>query len=644
MKIINNVFIGKLIYGSIFIIFLPLFLFIWAQKTNYLFTLKIPSNYFLIYSLIILGSFFILSGMLHLIKFGKGLPMIAFPPRFYVTKGIYSLFKNPIYIGCGLLSFGLSLFFQSKSGFWFISPYFCLMMLAYTIGFENEKTNQFFKESKNNTLLNFYNDYEKPSFIQQIKIFILVFVPWIVFYEIFIFIGIQENSIITNIEFDKYIPLIDITIIPYLLTYPLALLIPFILKNKHILFEFLIDIWFAILLTTMIYFLFPFIVIQKVITNNNIFTNFILWDRSFDSTSAALPSYHVIWGLLIYKFYSISFPKYKMIWLIIGILIIISCITTGNHTIFDVLAGIVVFLLSHNRILLWNKIRNWNENIANKWLEFNFGNYRLIYHGFYPAISVLLGIIIINSILGKSYYITVFIVGISGILGAAIWAQLIEGSNKLQRPFGYYGSVIGVLISCFIISYFWNIDSFLLIASFAIGACIMQSIGRLRCIVQGCCHGKITSNLIGIRYHNPLSRVNTISNLSNEYLHPTQTYSIFSNIICFFVLLKFYFLGFSASFIIGNYFIINGIFRFVEEFYRGETQTKYYFNMRLYQWIAIINILLGAFFTMIHSNPLPSLTFNIDSMIWAILLGLISLFTYGFDIPNSQKRFSKLTQ
>ena len=33
------------------------------------------------------------------------------------------------------------------------------------------------------------------------------------------------------------------------------------------------------------------------------------------------------------------------------------------------------------------------------------------------------------------------------IIFAALWAQIIEGSNKLKRPFGYYGAMIGIIFS-----------------------------------------------------------------------------------------------------------------------------------------------------------------------------------------------------
>jgi prolipoprotein diacylglyceryltransferase len=66
-----------------------------------------------------------------------------------------------------------------------------------------------------------------------------------------------------------------------------------------------------------------------------------------------------------------------------------------------------------------------------------------------------------------------------------------------------------------------------------------------------------------------------------------------------------------STFIAGIYLILNGCGRFVEESFRGETQTPYWAGMRIYQWIAIINIIAGAFFTSITHSSFLSFHFNI---------------------------------
>jgi prolipoprotein diacylglyceryltransferase len=180
-------------------------------------------------------------------------------------------------------------------------------------------------------------------------------------------------------------------------------------------------------------------------------------------------------------------------------------------------------------------------------------------------------------------------------------------------------------------------------ASFAMAAPWIQAIGRLRCLVQGCCHGKPSSENIGIRFTHPNSRVNKISGLAGIPLHPTQLYSIGTNIITGLVLIRLFNIGIPASFIIGIYLILNGTGRFVEESLRGEAQTPYWAGMRIYQWIAIINILFGILFTALPGREELVFQPNLLSLFLAIGMGILVTIASGVDFPDSNVRFARLT-
>src|SRR5689334_24097193 len=90
------------------------------------------------------------------------------------------------------------------------------------------------------------------------------------------------------------------------------------------------------------------------------------------------------------------------------------------------------------------------------------------------------------------------VVCFSSVIGSALWAQLVEGSTKLLRPFGYYGSLAGGTIGLLLSSYFFNADFFTLIGVIALAAPWVQAFGRFRCLVQGCCHGKVADQSLGI--------------------------------------------------------------------------------------------------------------------------------------------------
>src|SRR5204862_7817353 len=119
----------------------------------------------------------------------------------------------------------------------------------------------------------------------------------------------------------------------------------------------------------------------------------------------------------------------------------------------------------------------------------------------------------------------VLITAIFGLVSAEAWAQLVEGSSLLRRPFGFYGGLFGVGITCLLFPERWT-----LLAAYCLGAPWMQAIGRLRCLVNGCCHGSPTTPTLGIRVSHVRSRVTHLADLAGIPIHATPLYSILSNI------------------------------------------------------------------------------------------------------------------
>ena len=366
-------------------------------------------------------------------------------------------------------------------------------------------------------------------------------------------------------------------------------------------------------------------------------------ERSLDGEACALPSFHVIWAFISALYFSRSILRFKWIWYILAVLISISCITTGSHSILDVIAGFCIFLIVVSKRRIWDFIRSLAEHLANSWHEWKWGPARIINHGFYGGAAGFAGILIAGCFLGKQYAPAGFIIALFIIAGAGLWAQFIEGSPKLLRPYGYYGGVTGLLIGSTLAYLIFSIDFFLLLGSFALAGPWIQAIGRLRCLVQGCCHGRPSSEEIGIRFTHPNSRVNKISGLSGAALHPTQLYSIGNNLISGLILLRLFSIQMPSAFIIGIYLILNGLGRFVEESFRGEAQTPYWAGLRIYQWIAIINIIAGVFFTTIPHTSILSFQFNFESLFLAIAMGILVTIASGVDFPGSSKRFARLT-
>ena len=85
---------------------------------------------------------------------------------------------------------------------------------------------------------------------------------------------------------------------------------------------------------------------------------------------------------------------------------------------------------------------------------------------------------------------------------------------------------MGALVAPFFGTSIWS-----LLAAYAVAGPWVQACGRLRCLVQGCCHGCESSEFVGIRYSHPRSRVVRLAHLVGVPIHPTPLYSILANAV-----------------------------------------------------------------------------------------------------------------
>jgi prolipoprotein diacylglyceryltransferase len=191
---------------------------------------------------------------------------------------------------------------------------------------------------------------------------------------------------------------------------------------------------------------------------------------------------------------------------------------------------------------------------------------------------------------------------------------------------------------------FLHVNLWIVLAAISIAAPVIQGIGRLRCLVQGCCHGRVAESVPGIRYTDPHSRVCRLANLSGVPVHATPLYSILWNVVVELALLRLLQLNAPCTLICGIYLFLSSAGRFVEEAYRGEPQTATIAGLHLYQWIAILMAIAGAVITTVKSSPLPSLThLRLSSVLLAIGCGAVAWFVTGIDFPESSRRFARLT-
>ncbi|MGZ8868022.1 MAG: prolipoprotein diacylglyceryl transferase family protein, partial [Thermoanaerobaculia bacterium] len=357
--------------------------------------------------------------------------------------------------------------------------------------------------------------------------------------------------------------------------------------------------------------------------------------------NTALPAFHVIWVMLAMDIYVRAFPRWRALaWPMIAA-IALSCVTTGMHAIVDVVAGLALGLVFMRIESVWSVIARATEKLSNSWHEWRVGPIRIINHGVFGGAAITFGIIIATALAGNDQLETVVIIAAAIVAGAALWAQFIEGSPALLRPYGYYGGLLGGMAAIAITSSI-NRTGLLVLAAYAVAATAIQAIGRLRCLVQGCCHGRPAESG-GVRVHHPQSRIVRIAHLSNVPLHATAVYSILINLFCGALLLRLWIAGAPLGFIAGTYLVLTGLGRFVEEHYRGEPQTRVIGGLRLYQWMAMGSVIAGAILMSIPSSPAPApQLISGTTLVTALIAGILGVAAFGLDFPKSSRRFARL--
>jgi hypothetical protein len=438
------------------------------------------------------------------------------------------------------------------------------------------------------------------------------------------------------------------TELPYASVYLFVPLTPLLARTQRSLSRFAIQGLVSTVVVTLIWLALPVLEVNRPFEPHGLAGRLLAYEQAQSTAVAAFPAFHVLWTLIAAEVWTANARATGRRWWTWvawawATAIAASCITTGMHTVLEVLAAIMVFPLVRRYDVMWARLRAGVERLANSWREWRIGRARVISHGAWAAVAALVGIPIAGAAAGRDLFAAVILVALCALAGAGLWAQALEGSSKLLRPFGWYGGILGGILGALAASLL-GAPVMRLLAAFFIAAPWIQSLGRLRCLVQGCCHGSPAPAQVGIRYHHPRSRVTRLANLAGTPLHPTPLYSIGANVLIGVVLLRLRTLAAPDSLLVGVYLMLGGLARFVEESFRGEPQTAIVGGLRIYQWLAAACLVAGVVLTALPAAPGPSgfAAPDLQLVLAALAMALVSGFAMGVDFPASNRRFSRL--
>lgn len=207
---------------------------------------------------------------------------------------------------------------------------------------------------------------------------------------------------------------------------------------------------------------------------------------------------------------------------------------------------------------------------------------------FYASMFAMIGI----GIGAKLLYIITILPDIIQNFNTLDWKTVIP--RLLQGGFVFYGGLIGGVIGLYVYSKSFNISFKNLCMILIPVVPIFHSIGRIGCLLAGCCYGMEYNGFGSITfYKSDLAPIGVP-------LFPMQVVESICNLIIFMIILLTYkkFKGTYKT--IALYSVLYSTVRFVLEFFRGDA-IRGIIILSTSQWISIALFVIGIFL-FVHEN------------------------------------------
>ena len=179
-----------------------------------------------------------------------------------------------------------------------------------------------------------------------------------------------------------------------------------------------------------------------------------------------------------------------------------------------------------------------------------------------------------------------------------------RSSRRCLRSGGvFYGGLIAAIVVCI-----WQLRKHRLPLwqsgdLFAPGIALGYMVGRLGCLMAGCCYGKPTDVAWAVTFTDPAANFNVGTPL-NVALHPTQLYeSVAGLVILVALLLLEKRPGHFAGRTFWSFALLYGVLRFIIEFFRGDDRGLVFGLLSTSQFISVVLVPVSLFMLWYLSRP-----------------------------------------
>ncbi len=340
------------------------------------------------------------------------------------TALIWRLVAQPLLIGFCIFCIGASIATGSASGLWLVSPMVILCCAALVLSGVHPTTRPVMPMITE-------GGEGAPSRRERCALYLFLLVPWLALYEAVLAIGVPPDAISGLLPFERHLPVIEWSQIFYGSTYLMALTAPLFAKTRTDLRRFNVRGLWTMAVAYPLFVLVPLISPKRAFVPNNVPGHLLRWEQSLDSSVAAFPSFHVIWSLLAAEVFAQRWPRLR--WMFYGwaVMVGVSCVTTGQHSILDVLGGAGTVALVVCGPQLWRAACACLERIDRSCREWRFGPASVTSEGIYAGVCGLVAIWAAETLAGGSVRIAVVA---APLWGAGFWlAPATLGPGRSER-------------------------------------------------------------------------------------------------------------------------------------------------------------------------------------------------------------------
>jgi protein-S-isoprenylcysteine O-methyltransferase Ste14 len=601
--------LAKWLYGALFVVLLPLLLVGWAYGASA--NVRLPAVKLPALGAVVAagGALLWLSGTVALRVKGGGLPMNAFPPPRLVSTGVFAWVAHPLYVGATLASAGAALLVGSASGLWLVVPMLALAAAALWWGYERIDLRARVGAPERAARLGApFASPATPRMAERVGALVVALAAPLLAAGALHGAGLAGRAWSVGLGSAFTWGAVGVFVAGAVAAPSLTTLRDAVLTS-----------WVASVALALLVLALP--------------------AGPFGGRLPLAPAGAALAIVAMIGAATLTHGTRPLIRWVLGVLA--GALVAGLTP--ELALGTAAFTVGLTRWPIYRFLLRVSEAAASSWRETDLGLVRVLHIGWLAAVPAFASAAYAVVLLGPGAVAITVGLFVAITIGAALWAQLIEGSPALSRPYGFFGGVAGTVVYALLAPLLFGASPWLVLGGFAAAAPWAQGFGRLRCFANGCCHGAPCGASYGVVYRNPHTRVVRLAKLGGVPIHPTELYSFLGNVLIGVVTMRLWAEGASLALITGVYFSLMGLARFVEEAWRGEPQTPVYAGLRLYQWVAIGCLVVGAALTTVPGAPSAPAPIPSATALWAGLgAGALVWLVSSIDFPRSKRRFARL--